>query len=166
MHPGFWGWDKAVMPAVHEHFEGILTPCDLYAALMTLYSADTCAPRMRSEWPRKHPTYGQCSITAFLVQDIFGGKVLGVPLGDGNFHCFNQIGKTVFDLTSEQFGSQVLDYANCCEQLRDDHFRKVEKHARYLLLRQKLMDAHPLFSMTVHDRPHPAAHLAQQTGHD
>ncbi len=132
----FYGWEHAdIMDA-----EG-RTPREYYDLLKDAWCVETCAPRMRSEWSRENPTLGQCSITAFLLQDIFGGKVCGVPLPDGNFHCFNVVGDCVFDLTSEQFGDVALDYRNRPEQFRDVHFAKDEKYSRYLLLRQRLLEA-------------------------
>ncbi len=121
-----------------------LTPSDYYDLLSEVWCAETCAPRMRGEWSHDNKTKGQCSITAFLMQDIFGGKVLGVPLDDGNYHCFNVVGDCVFDLTSEQFGSVRLDYSDCPEQLREVHFAKQEKHQRYELLKEKLEKIKPV----------------------
>lgn len=118
----------------------IHTPQDFYDALSGIWSAETCAPRMRKDWSEKNKTLGQCSITAFLAQDIFGGKVYGVPLEDGNFHCFNVVDGHTFDLTSEQF-EKPLDYVNVIEQRREDHFSKEEKYQRYLLLKEKFNEA-------------------------
>ena len=73
------------------------------------------------------------------MQDIYGGKVLGVPLPDGNYHCFNAVGDCVFDLTSEQFQGVTLDYTDCPEQSRETHFAKEEKRRRYELLKQRLL---------------------------
>ncbi len=134
----FYGWEKATVPALDRTGLGISTPVDLYDALKHVWCAETCAPRMRDNWTPENPTYGQCSITAFLVQDIFGGKVFGVPLGDGNYHCFNVVGGHAFDLTSEQFGDEVLNYEKAVEQFRDVHFAKEEKYGRYLLLKERL----------------------------
>ena len=114
------------------------TPNDLYNALLKLWCADTCAPRMREGWTPDNPTLGQCSITAFLAQDIFGGRVYGVPRPDGSFHCFNVVNGLVFDLTSEQFGGERLNYENCPEQFRQVHFAKAEKKARYERLKALL----------------------------
>ena len=114
------------------------TPDALYDALLNAWCADTCAPRMRDQWTPDNPTLGQCSITAFLVQDLMGGRVYGVPLEDGSVHCFNVVDDCVFDLTSEQFGGRALDYENRPEQRREDHFAKAEKKARYELLRARL----------------------------
>lgn len=131
---GFYGWQNAVIQDELSH-----TLRDYYDLLSHIWSADTCAPRMRQNWSPENKTLGQCSITAFLLQDIYGGEVYGVPLGDGNYHCFNVVGDCVFDLTSEQFRNEVLNYVNCPEQKRSIHFVKAEKKARYELLRGELM---------------------------
>nr|MCR4898192.1 hypothetical protein [Acholeplasmatales bacterium] len=94
---------------------------ELYTALLSIWSKETCAPRMRDRWSIDNKTVGQCSITAFLVQDLFGGQVYGIPLGDGNYHCFNVVGDVTFDLASEQFLPKVLDYNNRFIQSRDIH---------------------------------------------
>ena len=136
----FWGWEHADAPAVTDEYKGICTPVDLYDALSEIWCADTCAPRMRQNWTRENRTLGQCSITAFLAQDIFGGKVYGVPRPDGNFHCYNVVGDCRFDLTSEQFGDEVLVYENNPEQFREVHFAKEEKKQRYEYLKKKLKE--------------------------
>lgn len=117
------------------------TPRELYDALSGIWCEYTCAPRMRDQWSEDNKTLGQCSITAFLVQDIYGGKVYGIPIGDGNYHCFNNVDGCVFDLTSEQFGDRVLDYTDRTEQLREKHFAKDEKRLRYEYLRRKLIES-------------------------
>ena len=115
-----------------------LTPCDYYDLFSRIWLADTCAPRMRADWSPENKTLGQCSVTAFLMQDIYGGKVYGIPLEEGGFHCFNVVGDCVFDLTSEQFGDRRLDYDHCSEQDRSIHFMKAEKKQRYDLLKERL----------------------------
>ena len=140
MSDHFYGWERATVSALNHDYPGIETPRDLYDALLDLWCADTCAPRMRSEWTPDNPTLGQCSITAFLVQDIFGGQVYGVPLKDGGFHCFNVVDGRRFDLTSQQFGDGKLIYDGCPEQFREVHFAKEEKRARYEKLKGMLKE--------------------------
>ena len=134
----FYGWEHATVPAVTDAYPGIVTPQSLYDALMQIWSAETCAPRLREKWSAENPTLGQCSITAFLAQDIFGGRVYGILRPGGNYHCYNVIGDCVFDLTSEQFGDEVLCYTGNPEQSRDVHFAKEEKYRRYLYLKEQL----------------------------
>ena len=95
---------------------------------------------MRDEWSPNNKTKGQCSISAFLAQDIFGGDVYGIALEDGNFHCFNVVGDYVFDLTSEQFLPNKLNYNKVVIQSRDVHFVKTEKKTRYEYLKEKLLE--------------------------
>ena len=130
----FYGWENADVKDRNG-----LTPRDYYDLLSEIWCKETCAPRMRGDWKAENRTLGQCSITAFLIQDLYGGKVYGVPLEDGSFHCFNDVDGCVFDLTSEQFGDQKLDYENCPEQFREVHFAKAEKRARYEMLKEKLL---------------------------
>lgn len=134
----FWGWEHADAPVINEKYKELRSPIGLYDALSEIWCADTCAPRMRQDWTPENKTLGQCSITAFLAQDIFGGKVYGIERPDGNFHCYNVIGECRFDLTSEQFGDEILDYENNPEQFREVHFAKEEKRLRYELLKNKL----------------------------
>lgn len=131
MSYGFYGWKDAVVPAITNEYEGINTPQELYDALKHVWCEYTCAPRLRNEWSEDNITLGQCSITAFLVQDIFGGDVYGVLRPAGNYHCYNVVGDAVFDLTSEQFGDEILSYEDNPLQTREEHFAKEEKLKRY-----------------------------------
>lgn len=110
----------------------------LYDDVRHAWCAETCAPRMRPDWSEDNPSLGQCSITAFLVQDLLGGSVYGIPLEGGGVHCYNVVDGMVFDLASEQFGDQVLSYKDNPEQFREEHFADRDKYERYLLLKQRL----------------------------
>ena len=135
----FAGWEQATVPVKTNEYPGIATPRDLYDRLSAGgWSMETCAPRLREKWSERNKTCGQCSITAFLVQDLFGGQVYGVPLPDGNFHCYNVVDGHTFDLTSEQF-RENLDYRDNPEQFRQVHFAKEEKRQRYELLKRRLL---------------------------
>lgn len=140
----FYGWKTAAIPPQTDTYPFIHSPRDLYDALSTIWSAQTCAPRMRKDWDAENKTLGQCSITAFLVQDIFGGKVYGIPLPDGSCHCYNVAGSCCFDLTSEQFGEDAKNfvYENNPEQSREEHFASEEKRLRYEMLKTALAKWH------------------------
>ena len=134
----FYGCEYADVPAINDIYKGINSPYDLYDALSDIWCADTCAPRLRDEWSPENKTLGQCSITAFLTQDIFGGEVYGVLRPGGNYHCYNVVGDKVFDLTSEQFGDEILSYEGNPVQSREVHFAKEEKRLRYEYLKDEL----------------------------
>ncbi len=112
----------------------------LYRDLMHVWCIETCSPRLRPQWSEENKTLGQCTITSFLVQDLFGGKVYGVPLPEGGFHCFNKVGDCIFDITSEQFGDADLDYTENYEQLRELQFADAGKRERYEFLKKLLRD--------------------------
>ena len=141
MQYNFYGWQNSGhVHAITSDYPGIITPCNMYDALFHVWCEYTCTPRLRHEWSTDNPTLGQCAITSFLAQDIFGGKVLGVPLEAGNFHCYNVVDGYAFDLTSEQFGDEALSYAGNPEQFRETHFMRTEKRERYEYLREKLRE--------------------------
>ena len=139
----FWGANgagavRAAKDADNQEptaYGGIDTPCRLYEVLLQCgWTAQTCAPRLRGQWSTTNPTLGQCSITSFLAQDIFGGEVYGVRLPNGAYHCYNVVDGVAFDLTSEQFGDEVLCYDNGVLQQRQQHFADPDKYARYCML--------------------------------
>lgn len=136
----FYGHENATCHALPTSiYKGIETPLDLYDAMSEIWCEYSCAPRLRSKWSKENMTLGQCSTTAFLAQDIFGGKVFGIRLEDGAYHCFNVVGDCVFDLTSEQFGDEVLDYEHVEEQFRETHFAMGDKKDRYEYLCRELL---------------------------
>lgn len=126
--------------AINLEFSKIKDQFHLYDLLNECWNKETCAPRLRNKWNKNNKTCGQCSITAFLVQDIFGGEVYGISTCSG-IHCFNKIGDVIFDLTSEQFeDANKLKYVLDNPQNRDTHFANEEKYHRYLLLKSLLKD--------------------------
>ena len=125
------------------HFYGCqsVTPeiLQLYNDFRSAWCAETCAPRMRADWSKDNPSLGQCSITAFIVQDLLGGSVYGIPLEEGGVHCYNVVGDMTFDLASEQFGDRVLVYEGNPEQSRGVHCADSDKRQRYELLKQRIL---------------------------
>lgn len=136
----FYGWEKALCEAKDDTYRGIRTPRDLFDALCQVWCAETCTPRMQDRWTDDNKTWGQCSITSFLAQDIFGGRVLGIPRPEGGVHCYNDVDGCVFDLTSAQFGGEKLSYVDNPEQKRQVHFERKEKEERYELLKKRLLE--------------------------
>lgn len=134
----FYGHENSKILKNNSEYKGISTTLELYDLLNDIWCEYSCAPRLRKDWSIENKTVGQCSTTAFLVQDIFGGKVYGIPLEDGSFHCYNVVDGYVFDLTSEQFGDKKLEYKLENEQFREDHFKNEEKYLRYKYLCDEL----------------------------
>ena len=112
MKYNFYGWQDTKVSPINKKYLKVENPRVLYDMLSNIWCEYSCAPRLRKDWSESNKTLGQCSITAFLVQDIFGGEVYGIPLASGGVHCFNIVNGHKFDLASEQFGDEVLDYVN------------------------------------------------------
>lgn len=139
MNYEFYGCDTPSVTPINDEYKKIIDQRHLYDLLSDIWCKETCALRMQNEWNEENKTLGQCSITAFLVQDIFGGEVYGIPLENGGFHCYNKIGEIVFDLTSEQFGKKLIKYTTNYPQSRTLHFEDKNKENRYLILKNKLI---------------------------
>lgn len=136
----FYGWQNATVQPLDAKYAKIENPKVLYDMLSNIWCEYSCAPRLRVNWSKENKTLGQCSITAFLVQDIFGGDVYGIPLKEGGVHCFNNVDGHIFDLASEQFGDVVLDYEHVIKQSRNEHFLDEDKFNRYKYLWDKLKE--------------------------
>ena len=134
----FYGNETGNLKTVSEKYKQISSPKALYDILCGIWNRYTCTPRLRNQWSEDNKTLGTCSVTAFLAQDVFGGKVLGIHLPDGSIHCYNEVDGHVFDLTSEQFGGEVLQYGDAPEQFREEHFVREEKRLRYEYLRDEV----------------------------
>nr|MCR4661307.1 MmcQ/YjbR family DNA-binding protein [Clostridia bacterium] len=135
----YYDGDLDIKPQ-NKDFAKIKDIKNIYNILNTIWSKETCAPRLRKEWTKRNNTVGQCSITAFLVQDIFGGKVYGVKLDSGDIHCFNVFDNLVVDLTSRQLKNKQIEYKLNLPQDRITHFSKQEKFDRYNTLKNALID--------------------------
>lgn len=101
------------LKAINSVYPGIETPDDLYEALMKCWTRETCTERLRHKWSENNKTAGQCAVTAFLVQDIFGGEIYEMKTARG-LHCYNVIDGVAIDLACEQFGENAknLVYEN------------------------------------------------------
>jgi hypothetical protein len=63
--------------------------------------------RTGSKWARDNPAQGQCSVTALVIQDHFGGQLLKTKV-DGLWHFYNKIDGIVYDFTDSQFTEPIL----------------------------------------------------------
>lgn len=73
----------------------------LKEALKESWNKETCYPKIRDQWNPKNPAFGQCAVTALVVQDFFGGDILFCSHQN---HFWNRLpnGREI-DFTHEQF---------------------------------------------------------------
>ena len=117
---------------------GVKTIGEFYLRCLRAWSAETCSPRFRAQWSEDNPSVGQCTITAALVHEFFGGEVLGLPIENG-IHSFNRIGGVIIDLACEQFGKNaLLDFDSSMSVDADSLLEKPDKQQRCDLLRKRL----------------------------
>ncbi|MAF34604.1 hypothetical protein CMO91_02040 [Candidatus Woesearchaeota archaeon] len=78
---------------------------ELAKALEKSWCKRTCAKT--GLWRRDNPSWGQCAVTAAVVQDYMGGKIVWCmvrpPGKKSASHYFNNIHKAELDFTREQF---------------------------------------------------------------
>lgn len=80
--------------------------------LLTCWSLKTS-----SKYSSQNPYRGQCGVTALVINDRFGGKILKTKV-DNQWHFYNLINGKRFDFTKKQFNFQ-LDYKDI-ETTRED----------------------------------------------
>jgi hypothetical protein len=71
------------------------------AALLRSWSLKTS-----DGWTAGNPARGQCSVTALLIEELFGGEILKTPLPEGD-HFYNRIDGQRIDLTDSQFEAPI-----------------------------------------------------------
>jgi hypothetical protein len=64
------------------------------------------SPATSGGWRDESPARGQCSVTALLLNELFGGDILKTPLPEGA-HFYNRIGGERVDLTDKQFDAPI-----------------------------------------------------------
>ncbi len=135
----FYNAENADMSPINKDYLMIDNPRKLYDILSKCWGPESCSKRLAPKWNKDNKTLAQCSPTAYVVQDIFGGEVLGTPLDNGLTHSFNKINGVIIDLTSEQFHGEPVDYHIQISLPRDEIFEKEpEKKYRYTALKGKL----------------------------
>lgn len=85
---------------------------------------------------------GQCQITALLVQELLGGKILySYVEGNEDFdHYWNLIGEVEIDLTSKQF-RKGTKFVKAKQLSREDAFRNDKKvFETYKILKERVMN--------------------------
>jgi hypothetical protein len=59
-----------------------------------------------SKWTSANPAKGQCSVTALVIQDIYGGELVKTRTPEG-WHFYNIIDNKRLDFTNSQFAGEL-----------------------------------------------------------
>ena len=85
--------------------------------LIQSWNLETCSPGLRDKWSEENPSLGQCAITALIVNDFFGGKIM---------RCMASSGSPV-----EQFLGEIPQYENGEERTREYLLNNKDTKNRY-----------------------------------
>ena len=80
-------------------------------------------------------SYGQCAVTAMIIQDMFGGDIYKIKVGIDS-HYFNMIDGRIIDITSDQFGNVQIDYSGAI--IADRTQFTPETINRYCILKSRI----------------------------
>lgn len=106
---------------------------ELERLLNKSWSRETCSPGLRDNWNEDNPSLGQCAITALIVNDYFGGKIMRCMASSGS-HYYNLIEDKIVDLTVSQFLGEVPLYGQGEERTREYLLGNEDTKNRYLML--------------------------------
>ena len=100
------------------------------------FSKDTCYPVLRDKWSEENKTLGQCAITALVLNDFLGGKIMRCESEYGS-HYYNLINDEIVDLTVSQF-STLPNYETGIERTREYLLSNEDTKKRYKLLLERV----------------------------
>jgi len=98
---------------VNRDFKGIED------SLLKCWSRETS-----SKWTVENPSCGQCGVTALVINDLFGGRILRTRIDD-QWHYYNWIDGQRFDFTRNQFRFE-FDYQDIASN-RDEAFTDTDE---------------------------------------
>jgi hypothetical protein len=100
------------------------------------WSAETSADP--DAWTPENPSWGQCAVTALVIQDLLGGELRRSTV-KGVSHYWNRLPDgSDLDLTLKQFGWGAVIDAPAVTRERDYVLSFPETVRRYELLRERM----------------------------
>ena len=105
---------------------------ELIRILELSWNKETCTPSMQDSWNENNKAIGQCAVTALIVNDFLGGKIMRCMCETGS-HYYNVINDNVIDLTASQFETKP-NYVDGEKRTREYLLSNEDTQKRYLLL--------------------------------
>lgn len=96
------------------------------------WTKETCSLGLKDIWTIDNKALGQCAVTALIVNDFLGGKIMRCMCESGS-HYYNLINGEVIDLTDSQF-KEIPDYTLGEERTREYLLSNIDTKNRYLFL--------------------------------
>ena len=111
---------------------------EVYEMLKRSFSKETCCLGLKKDWTIDNKTLGHCAVTALIVNDFMGGKIMRCMCESGS-HYYNLINDKIVDLTSEQF-NKIPDYTKGEERTREYLLSNEDTKNRYKLLLERVRE--------------------------
>lgn len=111
---------------------------ELEEILRKSWSKETCSPGLKEIYSADNPSLGHCAITAMIVNDLFGGKIMRCMASTGS-HYYNLIDGKIVDLTVEQFQGEIPQYEQGEERTMEYLLSNEDTKKRYLMLSNWVM---------------------------
>ncbi len=106
---------------------------DLFKYVLNFaWTKETCLPTLRDDWSNDNKCLGQGTITALIINDIYGGKIVRTSTSVGD-HYYNVIDDKIVDLTARQIPEEP-QYEYFSEVNRDELLSNDDIKERYTLL--------------------------------
>ena len=112
-------------------------------ALENSWCMETAYPGDRINWSPEKSSIGQCTVTAMILYDYFGGRIIrGYSKKYDIYHYWNIIDGVKIDITFSQFFPDKADieFDKVVEKKEKDLLRIRNVRLRYQLLKKKVTD--------------------------
>ncbi len=101
--------------------------------LYMAWTIDTCIPLLRDKFNKDNKSLGQSDVTALVVNDCYGGKIMCCMTSIGSYY-YNLIDDKIVDLTGEQFLGEIPLYNEGRERTREFLLNDDDTRLRYIML--------------------------------
>ena len=103
---------------------------ELTKILELSWCKDTSSPSMQDSWNEDNKALGQCAVTALIVNDFLGGKIMRCMCESGS-HYYNLIDGKIVDLTVNQFLGEIPLYEEGTSRTREYLLGNEDTNKRY-----------------------------------
>ena len=100
---------------------------------------ETAHPSYQQKWSEDNPSYGQCAVTALIVNDLCFAPIYKCKVGRTT-HYYNMFLRNcqVIDFTCDQFNGKKIDYLSGELVTREQLLKCKHVKERYDLLKSRM----------------------------
>jgi hypothetical protein len=106
--------------------------------LKKAWCRETAHPSYQKDWTETNPAYGQCCVTALVIQDLYGGSIFECEVHNKRHYVNVTNEGYINDFTSSQFGFERIVYSKMKYRTRKSLLKSQSVKERYELLKARL----------------------------